>query len=196
MLERRSPRSVEELLGIEGSIANEYFRAWTGIELKWKALAKRPIPNDWRVYSSRSALREQLRVNRGATHPVNAMLNYTYGVLMARTQVQLIAEGYDPTIGILHGRESERGSYPAFALDRMEPMRPVIDRAILDLIQTKTFSGGDFSIQPDGVCRLNPELARRVVQLAQGQVRVTQLDARITPLSESGRVDACRGVRR
>jgi CRISPR/Cas system-associated endonuclease Cas1 len=41
----------------------------------------------------RSALREQLRVNRGATHPVNAMLNYTYGVLVARTQVQLIAEG-------------------------------------------------------------------------------------------------------
>jgi CRISPR/Cas system-associated endonuclease Cas1 len=28
MLEQRSPRSVEELLGIEGSIANEYFRAW------------------------------------------------------------------------------------------------------------------------------------------------------------------------
>ena len=170
MLERRSPRSVEELLGIEGSIANEYFRAWTGIELKWKALAKRPIPNDWRVYSSRSALREQLRVNRGATHPVNAMLNYTYGVLMARTQVQLIAEGYDPTIGILHGRESERGSYPAFALDRMEPMRPVVDRAILELVKTEAFSGGDFSIQSDGVCRLNPELARRVAQLVEEHV--------------------------
>jgi CRISPR-associated protein Cas1 len=166
MLEQRSPRSVEELLGIEGSIANEYFRAWSGIELKWKALAKRPIPNDWRVYSSRSALREQLRVNRGATHPVNAMLNYAYGVLIARTQVQLIAEGYDPTIGILHGRESERGSYPAFALDRMEPMRPVVDRVILELVKTSTFKGGDFSIQPDGVCRLNPELARRVAQLA------------------------------
>ena len=94
------------------------------------------------------------------------MLNYAYGVLIARTQVQLIAEGYDPTIGILHGRESERGTYPAFALDRMEPMRPVVDRAILQLVATKTFTGGDFSIQPDGVCRLNPELARRVAQLA------------------------------
>ena len=29
------------------------------------------------------------------------MLNYAYGVLIARTQVQLIAEGYDPTIGSL-----------------------------------------------------------------------------------------------
>jgi CRISPR/Cas system-associated endonuclease Cas1 len=42
------------------------------------------------LVTPRSALREQLRVNRGATHPVNAMLNYAYGVLMARTQVQNI----------------------------------------------------------------------------------------------------------
>jgi CRISP-associated protein Cas1 len=117
------------------------------------------------MFTSRSALREDLRVNRGATHPVNAMLNYACGVLMARTQVELIAEGDDPTIGILHGRESERGSYPAFALDRMEPMRPVVDRAVLHLVKTTVFSGADFSIQADGVCRLNPELARRVVQL-------------------------------
>jgi CRISP-associated protein Cas1 len=166
LLEKRSPRSIEELLGIEGSIANEYFRAWSAIQLRRKGLKQRPIPEDWQTYESRSALREELRVNRGATHPVNAMLNYAYGVLIGRTQVQLIAEGYDPTIGILHGRESERGLYPAFALDRMEPMRPVVDRAGLALVRTTTFTGADFSIQSDGVCRLNPELARRVAQSA------------------------------
>ena len=165
LLEKRSPRSVEELLGVEGSIANEYFRAWSAIQLRWKALKQRPIPEDWHTYKSRSALREELRVNRRATHPVNAILNYAYGVLIGRTQVQLIAEGYDPTIGILHGRESERGTYPAFALDHMEPMRPVVDRAVLELIKATTFSGSDFAIQADGTCRLNPELARRVAQM-------------------------------
>ena len=30
------------------------------------------------------------------------MLNYAYGVLIARTHVQLVSDGYDPTIGILH----------------------------------------------------------------------------------------------
>lgn len=94
------------------------------------------------------------------------MLNYAYGVLVARIQVQLIADRYDPTIGILHDRESDRGSYPAFALDHMEPMRPVVDRAILQLIAENTFTGADFSIQHDGVCRLNPELARKVAQSA------------------------------
>jgi CRISPR-associated protein Cas1 len=94
------------------------------------------------------------------------MLNYAYGVLISQTRIRLIAEGYDPTIGIMHDRESSRGTYPAFALDRMEPMRPVVDRAVLQLIDSTTFTGADFSIQPDGVCRLNPGLARRVTQLA------------------------------
>jgi len=94
------------------------------------------------------------------------MLNYAYGVLTARTQIRLIADGYDPTIGIMHDEEEQRGKYPAFALDHMEPMRPVVDRAILELINTVTFTGADFSIQHDGVCRLNPELARRVALLA------------------------------
>jgi CRISPR-associated protein Cas1 len=120
-------------------------------------------------------LRDEARGNRGATHPVNAMLNYAYGVLMARTQVELIAEGYDPTIGILHGRESELGRYPAFALDRMEPMRPVVDRAILDLLKTTALTGADFLMQPDGVCRLNPQFApRRLVQLVLEQYSAAQ----------------------
>jgi CRISP-associated protein Cas1 len=38
----------------------------------------------------------------GATHPVNALLNYAYAVLIARTQIRLVAEGYDPTLGIMH----------------------------------------------------------------------------------------------
>jgi CRISP-associated protein Cas1 len=133
LLEKRSPRSIEELLGLEGSIANEYFRAWSSIELKWKALKQRPIPDDWRTYKSRSALRDESRGNHRATRPVNAMLNYAYGVLIARTQVQLI----------------------------------------LQLVASTTFAGGDFSIQPDGVCRLNPQLARRVAQLAIEQCGAT-----------------------
>jgi CRISP-associated protein Cas1 len=56
--------------------------------------------------------------------------------------------------------------HPAFALDRMEPMRPVVDRAVLSIANETKLSGGDFALQSDGVCRVNPELARRVAQLA------------------------------
>ena len=36
--------------------------------------------------------------------------NYAYAVLISQTQIRLIAEGYDPTIGILHDREADRGT--------------------------------------------------------------------------------------
>jgi CRISPR-associated endonuclease Cas1 len=172
-LQLNPPRTFSSLLGFEGSIAGDYFRVWTGIPLKWKGLKQHPIPEHWNSYKSRIALRSGVRLfgtgggyNRGATHPVNAMLNYAYTVLIARLQIQLVADGYDPTIGIMHHKKQFRGLSPAFALDNMEPMRPVVDRAILELIQQTTFTGADFSIQSDGVCRLNPELARRVAHLA------------------------------
>jgi CRISPR/Cas system-associated endonuclease Cas1 len=72
----------------------------------------------------------------------------------------------DPTIGIMHEKKAPHGINPGFALDHMEPMRPVVDRAVLQLIDEVTFTGRDFSIQHDGVCRTNPELALRVAQLA------------------------------
>jgi len=173
LLKRKPPRTFAHLLGIEGSIAGDYFRVWSGLSIKWKALKRYPIPSDWSGYRSRVALRHGIRLrndgggyNRGATHPVNAMLNYAYAVLIAQTQIRLIVEGYDPTIGIMHEKKALRGINPGFALDHMEPMRPVVDRAVLQLIDAVTFTGADFSIQHDGVCRMNPELARRVAQLA------------------------------
>lgn len=172
-LKSNPPHTYAACLGLEGSIAGDYFRAWTGLTIKWKPLKRYPIPSDWNSYRSRVALRHGIRLradgggyNRGATHPVNAMLNYAYAVLIAQTQIRLIVERYDPTIGIMHEKKALRGINPAFALDHMEPMRPVVDRAILQLIDTTTFTGDDFAIQHDGVCRLNPELARKVTQLA------------------------------
>lgn len=172
MLKQNPPRTFSSLLGFEGSIAGDYYRAWTGIPLKWKALKRYPIPEDWNRYRSRVALRDGIRLhsdgggyNRGATHPVNAMLNYAYTVLISRIQIRLVADGYDPTLGIMHQKKQFRRISPAFALDHMEPMRPVVDRAVLQLINETTFTGADFAVQNDGVCRMNPELARRVAQL-------------------------------
>jgi CRISPR-associated protein Cas1 len=186
LLKRNPPRTFPSLLGFEGGIAGDYFRVWSGIPLTWKALKQYPIPDHWSTYKSRVALRYGIRLqsdrggyNRGATHPVNAMLNYAYGVLIARTQIRLVADGYDPTLGIMHQKKQLRGISPAFALDHMEPMRPVVDRAVLQLINQMTFTGADFSIQNDGVCRLNPELARRVAQLAMEHCETLELPKRV-----------------
>jgi CRISP-associated protein Cas1 len=78
----------------------------------------------------------------------------------AKFGFEAISDGYDPTIGIMH--EGSHGtSKPIF--DLMEPERPGVDRAVLDFVKGHDFSPADFVIRSDGVCRLNPEMARMVV---------------------------------
>ena len=98
--------------------------------------------------------------NRNAAHPVNAILNYAYTVLESELRIKAISEGYDPTIGIMH--EGSDGS-SKFIFDLMEPERPKIDRAVLDFVRDHVFEPADFVMRTDGVCRLNPEVARMVV---------------------------------
>jgi CRISP-associated protein Cas1 len=87
-------------------------------------------------------------------------LNYAYATLESETRIEAISEGYDLTIGIMH-EGSDRSS--KFVFDLMEPERPKIDRAVLDFVKGHVFDPADFVIRTDGICRLNPEMARTVV---------------------------------
>ena len=90
------------------------------------------------------------------------MLNYAYGILESRMRIQTIAEGYDPSVGIMHDRiNPDRHS---FVFDLMEPDRPIVDRTVLKLIKQESFTGSDFILRQDGICRLNPQLARSLAQ--------------------------------
>jgi CRISPR-associated endonuclease Cas1 len=162
-LKARAPSSIGELLGIEGVAAIAYFKAWEGLPLKWKADARGPIPNTWRTIGPRSALRAGKPSNERAVHPLNAMLNYAYAILRSHVQVDAVARGYDPTLGIMHnpGRRGE----PALVFDLMEPCRPKVDAAVLAFALAEMFSPADFVIRSDGTVRLTPQLARRVCQL-------------------------------
>lgn len=90
------------------------------------------------------------------------MLNYAYGILESQVRMQVMAAGLDPKVGLLHG--SARGKY-GLVYDLMEPLRPVVDRKVLAFVETHTFHAADFTIRPDGVCRLNWEMASRLVKV-------------------------------
>ncbi len=176
-LRRSPPPSISSLLGVEGKVGLAYFSAWRAFPIQWGAPKRHPIPDDWRRIGYRtSKLGTDRSRNRNATHPVNAMLNYAYGVLESRVRAQVLAAGFDPTIGLFHGRYKNK---QGFVYDLMEPLRPLIDRCILEFITRNVFSGSDFVIGPDGACRLNPELARAVVR------SIWQVDAPLTPIALS-----------
>jgi CRISP-associated protein Cas1 len=127
--------------------------------IKWRGTSRRPIPENWRSVGQRSSP-NHLAGNRNAAHPVNAILNYAYAVLESEIRIKAIADGYDPTIGIMH--EGSDGS-SKFIFDLMEPERPKVERAVLNFVKEQVFDPADFIIRTDGVCPLNPEMARLVV---------------------------------
>jgi CRISP-associated protein Cas1 len=154
---------IDQLRGIEGVTAATYFNAWRGVEIKIRETARRPIPEAWRRFDSRSSIANGRKPkNRKASDPINAMLNYAYGVLQAQVQIRAVSEGFDPTVGIMH--HGYRDS-PAYAFDLMEPERPNVDAMLLRFVAEQEFSTSDFTLRSDGAVRLSPQLARRVCGL-------------------------------
>ncbi|MGA8709085.1 MAG: CRISPR-associated endonuclease Cas1 [Steroidobacteraceae bacterium] len=156
-MQTRPPKTMDGLRGIEGRVAQAYFTAWRSMPLRWKGMARKPVPEEWHRIGPRVA--PNSKSNRGATHPANAMLNYGYAVLESQVQIAVVCAGLDPTIGYMHAQHAERS---ALVLDVMEPLRPVVDRAVLGLVHAQPVSTADFILRDDGVCRLTPQLARTI----------------------------------
>ncbi len=64
--------------------------------------------------------------------PPNNLLNYGYAVLRAAVARALVAAGLLPAIGLHH---SNRSNAFCLADDLMEPLRPLVDRAVRDLVR-------------------------------------------------------------
>lgn len=160
--EIRSPRnsiSISQLLGIEGDCAQSYFKAWHGQPIKWSKTKRNPIPTSWLEIAPRTMVwKKRAYVAR---HPLNAMLNYGYGILINSVRTQVNAAGLDPTIGIIHGNKNPE----PLVYDLMEPLRPVVDKAVIEFALGHTFTTGDFTISNFGGCRLNPQMAKALATI-------------------------------
>jgi CRISPR-associated protein Cas1 len=96
-----------------------------------------------------------VRSRRPPRDPVNAMLSFTYALLMNDCVAALTAAGLDPSVGFLH---RDRPGRSGLALDLMEEFRPLIaDRTVLALINRGQVSLVDFEISPGGGVFLNEE---------------------------------------
>jgi CRISPR-associated protein Cas1 len=84
-------------------------------------------------------------------------VNYAYAILETEATITLQAHGFDPGMGILHTDKRYRSS---LAHDLMEPLRPVVDGLVIELVRTHPLSRGDVHETREGVCRLGPPLAR------------------------------------
>lgn len=168
-LQGMPPENVQQLLLVEAKTAYVYFSCWRMLKIRWKGIGRKPIPPEWHSMGLRQSLYGS--GNRNATHPVNAMLNYAYAVLESQVRISTVSQGLDPTICYLHATCPERA---ALVYDLMEPLRPLVDRLVLDFVCSHTFSPSDFTLSANGVCRQHPQLARKAARLTVSDASVQQ----------------------
>lgn len=111
------------------------------------------------------------RERRGATDPVNAALNYGYGILYSRVWTAVILAGLEPFAGFLH---VDRSGKPSMVLDMMEEFRqPIVDRVILASIgkgfrvEVENPGGGEAARLTEKTRR---EIATKIVERLESQV--------------------------
>jgi len=106
------------------------------------------------------------RVRRGAADPVNAMLNYGYGILYSRLLGILVRTGLNVNIGFLHKPSPGK---PALLFDFIEEFRPVaVDRTVFAMLNL-----GKLYPMEDGRMgnEARQELARAVLRRLQSDIR-------------------------
>ena len=148
--------STDELLQLEARAANLYFSGWTNrVNVSWATRDAAKVPSHWHTFTSRDSVITRGRTPRRATNPINALLNYCYGIAEAECSIALATVGLDPGLGVLHADRKARDS---LALDLLEVVRPDVDRYVLDMLTRRHFRAADFCETPDGQCKLMPPL--------------------------------------
>ncbi|MEZ6140898.1 MAG: CRISPR-associated endonuclease Cas1 [Zavarzinella sp.] len=133
---------INELLGMEGLAAREYFAQWGGLlkfDFDFTHRNRRP-PRD----------------------PVNATLSFVYAMLTKELYVATTAVGLEPMLGFLH---QPRYGRPSLALDLAEEFRPILaDSITMTLFNTEELQGSHF-LQRGEACTLTAA-GKRVVSAA------------------------------
>lgn len=143
--------SVHSIRGIEGAAGRAYH---AGL----RELIRRP------EFASRR------RTRRPARDPFNALLNYSYALLLVKVSNAILASGLDPHLGFYH---TDRSAAPPLALDLIDLFRvPLCDVPIIGAINRCTWNPGDFDRSDLGV-RLSRNIQPQVIELFERRLEET-----------------------
>lgn len=178
-----SANSTGELLTIEAAAANSYFKLWKELPLNWSKKSIGRIPDEWRTFGQRES--KVGGENRNASHPVNAILNYGYAVLESQVRIACAIIGLDAGISYLHAAKDGRDS---LVFDLIEPLRVELESHLIRFILGATFGHEDFVLSVQGICRVSPQLGRRIATLGAMGDRAQYVAVRLRDLvlQESG----------
>jgi CRISPR-associated protein Cas1 len=147
--------SIEQLLGIEGAAASQYFQHFNGMIKDADAVTESEVtPLPTFNFSTRN--------RRPPTDPVNALLSLSYSMLSKDCTLACLAVGFDPYIGFYH---QPRFGRPALGLDLMEEFRPLVaESSVLNCINNRIVTEKDF-VRAGNAVNLSPAGRKRFFQV-------------------------------
>jgi CRISPR-associated protein Cas1 len=147
--------TLEEVRGIEGDAARNYFGAF-----------------DHLIVSQKHGFRFSRRSRRPPLDNVNALLSFVYTLLTHDATSALEAVGLDPQVGFLHRDHPGR---PGLALDLVEELRAFIaDRLVLSLINRRQVQASAFARTEAGGVVMD-EGTRKTVLLAYQERKAEEI---------------------
>jgi CRISPR-associated endonuclease Cas1 len=145
--------TVAAIRYLEAQGAAFYWKAWSTLPVTFPRSESKRTPSHWQTFGSRQSVLTSSP--RAAINPANAMLNYTYTVLLFESVIALSAMGLDPELGYLHLDAANRDS---LACDVMEAVRPEVDGYLLDWLTGRPLKREWFRESKDGQCLLRYDL--------------------------------------
>ncbi len=140
---RREP-DLDALRGLEGQAANSYFGVIDNLVVAQK--------DDFPFHG---------RSRRPPLDNLNALLSFTYTLLLHDVIAALETVGLDPQVGFLH---RDRPGRPSLALDMMEEFRPwFADRLALSLINLRQVQANGFRKTESGGVLMDDETRKTVL---------------------------------
>jgi len=134
--------SRDVLLGFEGEAAATYFRHFD------------------RMLGPGAGFDFEKRNRRPPEDPVNAMLSFSYSLLVRTFLAALQAVGFDPYRDFFHVMRHGR---PSLALDMMEPYRPIIaDSVVINAVNNGEIKPEDF-IWNGPACMMKPAARKALI---------------------------------
>lgn len=143
-------RDLEQLRGVEGEAAAQYFRVLDDLILQQK--------EDFYFHD---------RNKRPPLDNVNALLSFVYTLLAHDAAAALETVGLDPYVGFLH---RDRPGRVSLALDLMEELRAVYaDRFVISLINKREINAAGFTRMENGAVIMDDETRRDVLKAWQSR---------------------------
>lgn len=136
-------QTLDELLGIEGFCAKNYFSIFGKL-----------------ITNPKSMFKFSYRTKRPPLDPINAVLSFVYTLYTSEFSSALETVGLDSYIGFCHTLRSGRNS---LSCDLVEEVRAVAERFVLTLFNLQILSEKDFDVQVSGAVFLNSDGRKKVI---------------------------------